>query len=65
MAWRGHKGDPGMEASGIRRVSLLDCRVLVHLMKTVTPVDSEVTGGLKSLACEGQKIGNPEEPVIS
>ena len=38
MTWWGHYGDPGMEANGIRRVSLLACRVLVHLMKTVTPV---------------------------
>ena len=34
----GAYGDPGMEANGIRRVSLLACMVLVHLIKTVTPV---------------------------
>ena len=39
MVWRVHRRDPGMEAKGIRRVSLLACRVLVHLIKSVTPVE--------------------------
>ena len=46
MAWRGHKGDPGMEANGIRRVSLLACRVIVHLIKNVTPVEVMETSPL-------------------
>ena len=39
LAWRRHKGDPGVIANGIRRVSLLACRILVHLIKTVRPVE--------------------------
>ena len=37
IACRGHKGEPGIAAKGMRRVSLLGCRVLDHLIKTVIP----------------------------